>query len=621
VKYEIPALPFPDFTGNGTLHARDLSAELDAQIASQDAYDSALRQWGIVRGLDVRIGTTAALVEIGAGMALDGLGNVLILEAVQTISIAEVFHPEAWIVLSLRERPADWRMFPAAAGYTRIERDVVIEALGAPPVDPSLQIVLAQVSIGTDQQVAALTPGSRQGSMLTVGRLVFPRPSIPAADALSIGPGDSAASLHLAAPQVDLFGSAGGPASLRIGPVDPSVTARLAIRAPDSAPGQSRVSNSDTEVFSANIGGLSSLTAGDTLLVDTAYSQRGMAGSSVETLRVLQVRTPDTVKVDHAPVQDFVNAPYRVRRINILRVRDTRDRSALVAQLGGRVGLGTASPDSALSICGGDLELSGDSAAPRPALSFTASGWVEGADGTHGFGVPSAGAALTVRSADTLAIFTGEAGPDTTPSILLDAFGQSGIGVERPACTLSVNGTVRASEGLVFPDGTVQTTAVIEIPVGTVVDWWRPAGTPEFDVEGFQICNGSTITDPDSPFKGLTTPNLDGALVRGVTDFSTAGESGGSATHTHDFVAAEHTHTMTHQHPVKGTTSPTASGAGDAIAGSTVAHLNHVHEFNITSSDPSPGITGPNNQPLDGTTGAGSSLPKHMCALKVMRIK
>ena len=618
---DIPALPFPDFTGDGTLHAHDLSAELDAQTASQNAYDSTLRQWGVVRGLGVRVGSMAAQLEIDAGVALDGLGNVLILEAMQSISIADVFHPEAWIVLSLRERPADWRMFPAAAGYTRILRDVAIEVLGTPPADPSIQIVLAQVSIGTDQQVAALAPGSRQVSMLTVGQLVFPRPAIHPADTLSIGPGEDPASLHITAPQVDLFGSAGGPARLRIGPVDPSVTARLAIRAPDSAPGQSRVSNSDTEVFSTSVGGLSSLTASDTLFVDTASSQRRSAGSPVETLQVVQVRTPDTVKVSHAPTTDFVNAPYRVRRINILRVRDTRDRSALVAQLGGRVGLGTDEPDSALSICGGDLELSGDSAAPRPALSFLATGSVEGADGTHGFGVPSAGAALTVRSADTLTVFTGETGPDTTPSILLDAYGHSGIGVARPACALSVNGTVRASEGLVFPDGTVQTTAVIEIPVGTVVDWWRPAGAPEFDVEGFQICNGSTITDPESPFKGLTTPDLDGALVRGVTDFTSAGQSGGSATHTHDFVAATHTHSMLHQHQVKGTTSPTSSGAGDAIAGSTVAHLNHVHEFNIKSSDPSPADTGPNNQPLDGTTGPGSSLPRHMCALKVMRIK
>lgn len=622
---DIPAPPFPDFTGTGTLHASDLEAELNAQIASQNAYDTSLRQWGVVRGLGVRIGATAALVEVEAGMALDGLGNVLILDAAQSISIAEVFHPEAWIVLSLRERPADWRMFPAAAGYTRIERDIVIEALGKPPADPSIQIVMAQVVIGTDQQVAALEPGSRRGSMLTVGKLVFPRPSAPAASALSIGPGESSASLQLNAPQVDLFGSAGGPACLRIGPVDPAVTARLAIQAPGSAPGQSRVSNSDAEVFSTSVGGLSSLTAGDTIFVDTSCDQTGAAarttGSDVETLKVIQTRTPDTVRVDRTPAQDFVNAPYRVRRINILRVRDTRGRSAMVAQLGGRIGLGTSQPRNALSISGGDLELSGDNASPRPALAFQTSGSVEGADGAHGFGVPSVSAALTVRSKDALTIFTGEAGPDTTPSIVLDAFGHSGIGVAKPACTLSVNGTIRASEGLVFPDGTVQTTVVVEIPVGTVIDWWRPAGAPEFDVEGFQICNGSTITDPESPFKGLTTPDLDGALVRGVTDFNSAGKSGGSTTHTHDFVAAEHTHSMFHQHQVKGTTSPTKNGAGEAIAGSTVAHLNHVHEFDITSSDPSPSYTGPNNQPLDGTTGPGSSLPKHMCSLKVMRIK
>src|SRR5262249_36604955 len=41
----------------------------------------------------------------------------------------------------------------------------------------------------------------------------------------------------------------------------------------------------------------------------------------------------------------------------------------------------------------------------------------------------------------------------------LTAEGNLGLGVEQPQAKLDVAGTIRTSEGIVFPDGTIQTTA------------------------------------------------------------------------------------------------------------------------------------------------------------------
>lgn len=66
------------------------------------------------------------------------------------------------------------------------------------------------------------------------------------------------------------------------------------------------------------------------------------------------------------------------------------------------------------------------------------------------------------------------------------------------------------------------------VPVGGVLAWWRAdAETPI--PEGFEICDGMPVGDPQSPIAGLAKPDLRGRFVRGASDTSIAGwESGGA---------------------------------------------------------------------------------------------
>lgn len=50
------------------------------------------------------------------------------------------------------------------------------------------------------------------------------------------------------------------------------------------------------------------------------------------------------------------------------------------------------------------------------------------------------------------------------------------------------------------------------VPIGAVIAWYPPPNQElpldQHLAPGFAICDGSKVSDPDSPFNGLPTPNL-----------------------------------------------------------------------------------------------------------------
>lgn len=80
----------------------------------------------------------------------------------------------------------------------------------------------------------------------------------------------------------------------------------------------------------------------------------------------------------------------------------------------------------------------------------------------------------------------------------------------------------------------------VGVPVGGKVAWLKSlTGTPASLPAGWAECDGSTISDSDSPMNGQALPNLNSThrMLRGST---TSGTTGGAATH--NFA---HTHTAT----------------------------------------------------------------------------
>jgi hypothetical protein len=96
-----------------------------------------------------------------------------------------------------------------------------------------------------------------------------------------------------------------------------------------------------------------------------------------------------------------------------------------------------------------------------------------------------------------------------------------------------------------------QIDALPVMPVGTVVDWWRPPGSNVLPPAGFQVCDGSLVTDPASPFRGARVPDLRNVFVRGVGTLDEIGAQGGAESHSHlvDPPAHDHAVSLAHDHP------------------------------------------------------------------------
>ena len=64
------------------------------------------------------------------------------------------------------------------------------------------------------------------------------------------------------------------------------------------------------------------------------------------------------------------------------------------------------------------------------------------------------------------------------------------------------------------------------VPVGTIIGWYPLPGAQL--PPGFAYCIGELVTDEDSPYKGMPTPNLINRFVLGTGNGVDVGEQGGS---------------------------------------------------------------------------------------------
>ncbi len=105
-------------------------------------------------------------------------------------------------------------------------------------------------------------------------------------------------------------------------------------------------------------------------------------------------------------------------------------------------------------------------------------------------------------------------------------------------------GLLEASDDI---NSTIHNVVVVSVPIGAVINWWCPE--PLWPVpDGFQICNGDTVADLESPLYRATLPNLTNKFIMGVTDLSSIDTSGGDNAHDH-IVDIDHNHDSVNSDP------------------------------------------------------------------------
>jgi hypothetical protein len=211
------------------------------------------------------------------------------------------------------------------------------------------------------------------------------------------------------------------------------------------------------------------------------------------------------------------------------------------------------------------------------------------------FGLPDTGVPVNVN--------------DTSPGdvLLVEGGGDVGIGTDTPTARLHIAG-MPGVDGIKFPDGTLQTTAAggaALVPIGAVIDWWRPNDT--FPVpDGFQICTGGVVNDAQSPFNGETLPDLRNRFIRGAASFAGIGDTGGASTHTHTISGATDSKVVTMgPATLYEVVFYTGIGAWKYFARQAHQHLTNPHSHGVGSLD----------------TSSDDHLPPFVGLLKMIRIR
>jgi hypothetical protein len=219
------------------------------------------------------------------------------------------------------------------------------------------------------------------------------------------------------------------------------------------------------------------------------------------------------------------------------------DPSPFVVDTDGQVGIGTASPGTTLDVNGAltqrGVSSPGVSAASTGRIYFDSTlgkfrvseagnayvDLVSGASTTFNFGGNTFGALATLGTNDNfnLAFET-----NNSVRMTVETTGDVGIGTTNPAYRLDVNGAIRSSTGgFVFPDGSVQLTAV-----GAGGGYWAANGTAIYNLNAGNV--GIGISNPFAKLDVRTTSNANAYIMGGTSggNFSqlVLGEGTGSPT-------------------------------------------------------------------------------------------
>jgi len=133
--------------------------------------------------------------------------------------------------------------------------------------------------------------------------------------------------------------------------------------------------------------------------------------------------------------------------------------------------------------------------------------------------------------------------------------------------------------------GTVEVGAV---PLGAVFPWWpaTPGATPP---AGYEYCDGTAVSTPDSPYLGLPKPNLMGSQQRFVMGLPTSqiATYGGSTPMTTGGAASigSHDHSLpNHTHPL-GSGALTTSSAGEHDHGGFTGFERQRNDSSVTDHE------------------------------------
>lgn len=598
------------------LTAADYAAEQAYQVRMQRAGTRALSTWGISEGLTAAPSSIAGEIVVSPGLATDGLGRLILLAEPRSITTST----SQGQVLTIAYRETVLLAEPGRVG-TILETASLAWMDPSAINDPSLTLTLA-VFDGTGlSPVGRVYAGAPAGTVTFSSPLTASQASIIAWSAapllglrIDAGLMSIAAPLpagQTTAPQSSLSVQAG---PLGVGVMSPR--ASLDVLAPDvDLTGPGLLTSYDAVVRGSDPRFGQIVHVGDTLVVIDREGQHRRSQVTAIT---------SNTEVTTATPLNCADAPFTYVQALVASVRNSQNFPALSVDRAANVGLGSAAPAARLEIGDGDVELSVNGAV----LGFSGQGLVQAAAGASRISfrpTPPSGSPEQLVFAQTGEIqwLPGRVGAPATPPVgmVLDPQGNLGIGLQNPVNKLDIDGVLQlTSGGLVFPDGSVQTTAQVSAPIGSIIDWWQGSAS-QHPPENFMICAGGVVNEPKSPLHGQAIPNLDNLFVVGVASTGSTLALSGSDSHQHPYATPAHTHPYPHTHDAPSGITGQANGSDGTGTSSDNAASEHYHDWKSSVGQASSAQTGNNSDATDVVdTQPASTIPPYVGLLKLIRI-
>ena len=311
---------------------------------------------------------------------------------------------------------------------------------------------------------------------------------------------------------------------------------------------------------------------------------------------------------------DCQAAPWRFIRPLVFRLAPQSGPPALAVGDTGNTAFGALPGQARARIQGGGLTLAGEGRT----LTIGASAALGATSGGR-IGFEPASNRLAIEAPDQF-MMSLPAQPWTS---VLNLSGDLGLGTDTPGTRLDVEGFIQSTQGgFVFPDGSIQASAEISVPVGAVIDWWPGNNTIEIP-PNYRICDGDTIQGTGTSADGHQTPNLQHLFVVGVTDIDQIGESRGNPVHDHSFLNPSHVHAFPHTHPDLSDRTTSDANDSDGMSGvpENNARKNHTHPFSAPVGTQSEANTGDSSEAgAETTTGEAAPMPPYVGLIKLVRV-
>lgn len=597
----------------------DWRSEQEYHLLSTRDHNRYLHAWGIAaNGLQVTKSLDGDSVVVESGLAIDSEGREIFLPKSRTVHLSEqagVYY----LTIAYHEILRDWKQEPAGAGFKRIVEEPVIGVQTEPPGSPGIQLLLAEVTIGVDGRIVGISRAGRRDAGIEVDRLCFVLPNLESNQwpAIALYSGIGSPGLGFTAPLTEFTRNVEVRESVGIGSLEPSAALEIAGTAALKGTGL-LTAGGGTLVTGRGTAFLEEIQNGDFLTVIT--------GDRVSEFRVVEVLDEQRLVIDLPLSSD--GSPYTYRRKQVVQMNAANGQTILSVDGSGYVGIGTSQPEARLHVAGGSIYL--DSGA---SLKFEGTGQISGGGGQNEVLFRSSINLLELRSRGSISLSAAFQEKDelATPSLVLSQEGKIGLGQVEPTQKLDVKPPEGSPDpaiwslegGYMFPDGTVQNSAAVSVPIGTVLDWWLPEAQEVIIPDGFMICDGGALP-PNSPLAKYETnvPNLSGRLVRGV-GFREQNREGGSDEHHHSVTVLRHDHGISHVHErldgVRTSNALSRMAHGDFAGSGDVAKFDHHHDFELSFQPAAPPVSGIYSDYRKDTEPA-ESLPGFIRLLKIIRV-